>query len=254
MTEQAVKLFRQGIRGGIEAAGRAVDLLLPPRCFSCGVLVTQQGLLCHHCWSELDFVTDPQCFSCGLPFEYDLGPKTRCAACLAQPPSFHRARALLRYDAAARRLLLPFKHADRTAAAPHFAAWMARAAPELLADCDLVAPVPLHWRRLWRRRYNQAALLAQALAAQAGVPCVPDLLVRTRATASQGHLSRSGRGRNVAGAFALKERYAANIEGARVLLVDDVLTTGATLEACTNSLIRVGAGRVDVLVMARVVR
>lgn len=254
MTQQAVSLLRQGLRGSLGLAGRAIDLLLPPRCVACGVLVAQQGLLCHHCWTGLDFITDPLCLSCGLPFEYDLGPQTRCAACLAQPPSFGRARALLRYDEAARRLLLPFKHADRTAAAPQFAAWMARGAPDLLEDCDLIVPVPLHWRRLWRRRYNQAALLAQALASRGSVPCVPDMLVRTRATASQGHLSRAGRQRNVAGAFVVRGRSAAKLVGARILLVDDVMTTGATLEACASCLLKAGAKQVDVLVMARVVR
>jgi ComF family protein len=204
------------------------------------------------------FLGPPLCRGCGFPFE--LAPAAPaaegalCAACHADPPAFDRARAVMAYDAGSRGLVLAFKHADRTEAAPPFARWMARAGAELLAEADVIAPVPLHRWRLLARRYNQAALLANQLGRLSGLPVVPDLLVRRRNTPSQGRLSAAGRSRNVAGAFAVHPRHAARVRGRCVLLVDDVLTTGATVAACTRVLRRAGAGQVDVLTLARVVR
>lgn len=235
-----------------------VDLLLPPRCLSCGALVDRQGALCVPCWSGMTFVSDPQCVRCGLPFDHDPGPgwgrDMHCGACLREPPPYDRARAVLRYDDASRRLVLGFKHADRTEAAATFAAWMVRAAAQLVADSAVIAPVPLHWRRLFGRRYNQSALLSQALAAQSGRPGLPDLLVRRRATPSQGRLSAEQRRRNVAGAFAVRAGHAEMLRGRRLLLVDDVMTTGATVGACARVALAAGAEAVDVVVLARAVR
>jgi len=237
-----------------ELSGRVLDLLLPPRCLACGVEVVRPGALCPACWDEVSFIAPPYCALCGYPFEFDPGPDALCAACLREPPAFDRARAVMRYDARGRALVLGFKHGDRTEGAPSYAAWLARAGAELLADAELLAPVPLHWRRQFARRYNQAALLAGALARHDGVPLVPDLLRRRRATPSQGHLSAAARARNVAGAFAVDPARAAGLKGRRVLLIDDVLTTGATAAACAAALRRAGAAGVDVLVLARVVR
>lgn len=241
---------------------RLFDLILPPRCLACGELVERQGVLCAPCWAAITFVAEPLCRHCGLPFAFDAeggapdaaGEGHACGACLAEPPAFGRARAVMRYDDASRPLLLGFKHADRTEAAPPFAAWMARSGAALLAEAELVAPVPLHWRRLLARRYNQAALLARPLAEHAGVPAVPDLLLRRRATPSQGRLSRAERRRNVTGAFAVNPRRAEALQGRRLLLVDDVMTTGATVSACARAALRAGAAAVDVLVLARAVR
>ncbi|HIP77325.1 MAG TPA: ComF family protein [Kiloniellaceae bacterium] len=244
----------------------AVDLLLPPRCLSCGTLVDHQGALCVSCWSGMSFVSDPQCACCGLPFDHNPGHdpghnpghdrdgEMLCGACLREPPPYDRARAVLRYDDASRRLVLGFKHADRTEAAATFAAWMARAAPQLVADSAVIAPVPLHWRRLFGRRYNQSALLSQALAAQNERPGLPDLLVRHRATPSQGRLSAAQRRRNVAGAFAVRAGHEEVLRGRRLLLVDDVMTTGATVAACARAALAAGAEAVDVVVLARAVR
>jgi ComF family protein len=170
----------------------------------------------------------------------------------------------MRYDDGSRPLLLGFKHGDRTEAAAPYAAWMARGGRELLAAAEVVAPVPLHWRRLFSRRYNQAALLARALArveslangglTDGGLVEVPDLLLRRRATPSQGRLTRSERQRNVAGAFAVNPRRAALLQGRRLLLVDDVMTTGATVAACSRAALKAGAAAVDVLVLARALR
>jgi ComF family protein len=239
------------------ATGAALDLLLPPRCLGCGVTVDQNGLLCTVCWSGLSFIAPPLCDCCGLPFAFQVAAQTRCAACLASPPDFDRARAVLVYDDSSRRLVLGFKHADRLEAAPAFGRWLARAGAELVANADLIAPVPLHRWRLFQRRYNQAGLLAHALvravAAEPPRPVVvPDLLVRRRRTPSQGGLGRTGRRRNVAGAFALRPGREDQVRGRRILLIDDFHTTGATLGECARVLRRAGAAAVDALTLARV--
>lgn len=237
-----------------DAARRALDLVLPPRCIGCGTEVDGAGTLCPACWGRASFIGPPVCACCGRPFAFEAPGVAVCGACIAAPPSFDRARAVLSYDESSRGMILAFKHGDRTDAAGGFAAWMQRAGAELLADADLIAPVPLHRWRLWARRYNQAALLALALGRLTGVPAVPDLLVRRRSTPTQGGLSRAGRERNVAGAFALRPERTETAKGARILLVDDVFTTGATVSECARVLKRAGAARVDVLTLARVAR
>ncbi|MGH6890973.1 MAG: ComF family protein [Dongiaceae bacterium] len=231
-----------------------MDAILPPRCLKCGEIVADPGSLCGRCWPALRFLGAPCCACCGLPFEFDMGESSLCAGCIADRPLFDRARAALIYDDASRDLILRFKHADRIDGAATFAGWMARAGAELVASADVIVPVPLHWWRLVRRRYNQAAVLATAIGRARGKLVVPDLLLRRRATASQGRLGRSQRRRNVAGAFAIHPRRAQVAAGARILLIDDVLTTGATAEACTRVLRAAGATGVDLLAMARVVR
>jgi ComF family protein len=237
-----------------KSAAVVLDAILPPRCLKCGEIVADHGSLCGQCWPSLRFLSAPCCACCGLPFEFDMGENSLCAACIADRPLFDRARAALVYDDASRDLILRFKHADRIDGATTFAGWMARAGAELIAAADVIAPVPLHRWRLVRRRYNQAAVLANAIAAARGKLAVADLLVRRRATASQGHLGRSQRHRNVAGAFAVHPSRAQAAAGARILLIDDVLTTGATAEACVRALRSAGASGVDLLVLARVVR
>jgi ComF family protein len=230
-----------------------LDLLMPPQCLSCRAEVAEAGRLCSRCWSAIRFIGPPQCAVCGMPFEIPSPEGAMCAACLGSHPAYDRARAVFRYDDGSRGLILSFKHGDRTEAAPAFGRWLMRAGGELVARADLIIPVPLHWTRLFRRRYNQSALLAQALAKISGVPVALDLLRRRRATPSQGRLSRSGRRRNVQGAFVVRGASRERLRGRRVLLVDDVLTTGATVEACSVTLRRAGAVAVDVLTLARVV-
>jgi ComF family protein len=237
-----------------KSASWLLDAILPPRCLKCGELVADSGALCGACWPELRFLGPPCCACCGLPFEFEMGEGSLCGACTADRPLYNRARAALAYDDASRDLVLRFKHADRIDGAATFAGWMARAGAELVAAADIIAPVPLHRWRLVRRRYNQAAVLANAIGRARGKLVVPDLLVRRRATPSQGHLGRSQRRRNVAGAFSLHPGQAQVAKGARILLVDDVLTTGATAEACVKALRNAGASAVDLLVLARVVR
>jgi len=227
----------------------ALDLLLPPRCYGCGAAVADQGRLCAACWSGLTFLTPPCCASCGYPFEYAPGGESLCAACMAGRPAYDVARSALVYDDASRPLVLAFKHGDRTHLAAPLADLMAAAGGELLEAADLILPVPLHPARLFRRRFNQAALLARMLARKSGTDWSPTRLQRRRATITQGGLSRRGRQRNVAGAFYMRGR----LEGRAVLLVDDVMTTGATVEACARCLRRAGARHIGVLTLARVV-
>jgi ComF family protein len=186
--------------------------------------------------------------------EADFVTELVCAACIARPPAFSRARAVFRYDTA-RDLVLRFKHADRTDYAPAFVTWMQRAGADLIATSDVVVPVPLHRWRLLKRRYNQAAVLANAIALQSGLEALPDILTRTRSTPSQGAMiSAKARRRNVLGAFAVRPSMKPRLKAKRVLLIDDVMTTGATLEACARALKRAGAQEISALTLARVVQ
>jgi len=235
-------------------SARALDALLPPRCLSCGRPVGPLGALCAACWEDIDFVASPFCACCGYPFEFDPGGEPLCGACSREPPAFDRARFVMRYGEASKALVLRFKHGDRTEGAPAFAEWLARAGAELVAEAELLAPVPLHRIRLFTRRYNQAALLCRGLSRVTGLPVLQDLLLRRRHTPPQGRLSAAGRRRNVAGAFAVNPARREQLVGRRVLLVDDVMTTGATVSACAKVLRRQGAAAVDVLVLTRVIR
>jgi ComF family protein len=231
----------------------ALDLALPPRCIGCGERVDMSGLACAACWSKLTFIAPPFCVTCGAPFDFAVEGMRTCAACYAAPPAWDRARAAVLYDEGSRGLILGFKHGDRLHAAPAFGAWAARAGAELLEDADLIVPVPLHRWRLLKRRYNQAALIAEHAGRRTGITHLPDLLERHRATPSQGDMGPAARARNVAGAFRLNPRHADRVKGSRIVLVDDVLTTGATIAACCKVLRRGGASRIDVLTLARVV-
>lgn len=241
------------------AGGVALDAVLPPQCLSCGRLVDATGTLCAACWTKITWLAPPLCSCCGRPFEFDPRPRgddeaLLCGSCVREAPDFARARAVFVYDEASRGLVLGFKHADRTHGAPAYGRWLARAGAELLAEADIVAPVPLHWTRLAMRRFNQAALLAGTAAAESGRQCIPDLLVRSRRTPQQGEKNRTERARNVRRAFAVHPRHAAAVAGRRVLVVDDVFTTGATIGECTRTLLGAGAAAVDVLTLARVVK
>ena len=229
------------------------DYIWPPMCAACETPIRDVQGLCARCWDAVTFLSGPACEACGVPFEYDLGPGALCGDCTKARPPFQRARAAFIYDDASRPIILAFKHADRTDLAPVLATWLRRPAAALLADADIIAPVPLHWTRLLSRRFNQAALLSNRLARLSGTKPLPDLLVRRKRTGTQGGKSRRARQRNVQGAFKVPARHRAQLRDKRVLLVDDVMTTGATLDATARALLRGGASAVDVVTLARVV-
>ncbi|MCJ9430458.1 double zinc ribbon domain-containing protein [Kordiimonas marina] len=230
-----------------------VDFLLPPRCAACGERIHDHGHLCATCWPALSPIAQPFCEGCGLPFEHagEAEDGMLCGACYANPPGFDWARAAVLYDDLGKKLVLTLKHGGEGAAVPVLARMMASAVAGRDA-VDLILPVPLHPRRLLKRRFNQSLLLAEAVGRQAGLQVDRFSLVRRKATPSQGPLGRKARSANMAGAFAVTEKGKESLKGRHVLLIDDVMTTGATTSACARVLKRAGALSVGVLVFARV--
>jgi ComF family protein len=242
---------------GLQAEGlrAALHLVYPPRCIACAAPVGSDFGLCPTCWRETPFTAGLVCDLCGvtLPGD-DPGHTVACDDCLAIARPWERGRAAMIYCDGARSLVLKLKHADRTDLARPMAEWLHRAAKPILTPGMLVAPIPLHWWRLFRRRYNQSALLAGGLAALAGLTHCPDLLQRQRGTGTQDGHSRDGRFANMQGALRLHPRRRALVEGREILLVDDVMTSGATLAVATEVLLAAGAKRVCVAVLARVAK
>jgi ComF family protein len=235
------------------AARFALGVVYPPTCIACAAATGEPHTLCARCWSEMRFIERPFCERLGTPFEVDLGIALLSPAAIADPPVFRRARAVARYDETARRLVHRLKYGDRVELARALGGMMARAGAELMLDADVIVPVPLHRSRLWWRRFNQAMALAGALSRTSGVPCDPFLLARVKRTRSQVGLTRTQRGDNLQGAFRVPADAKPHLAGKRVLLVYDVVTTGATANACSRALLRAGAESVDVLSFARVV-
>lgn len=242
-------------RKGLADVGRLfLGALTPPLCPISGEEVSGPKLLSPEGWSALHFIEPPFCKRCGVPFSADYGAGVECPSCIAEPPVFDCARAALVYDDASHRLVVGFKHADRTELTAMFAEWMRRAGMSLITSDSFIVPTPLHHRRLISRRYNQSALLAAALAKETGAILALDAVKRVRATPPQKDLSAEARRRNVAGAFKVSEKRLEALRNAHVILVDDVLTTGATLSALAKCLLNAGVARVDALVLARVVK
>lgn len=243
-----------GLKDAAHAAlSLAFDVALPPVCPVCREPVAASGGLCARCWSKLSFIARPYCERLGTPFPHDPGDGVLSMQAIADPPAYGRARAAVRYDEIARALVHALKYGDRLELAPAMGRWMCEAGRELLAGADALIPVPLHWRRLWMRRFNQAALLARAVSERSGVPVLHGALRRARATAQQVGLARAERARNVQAAFRISDTGKAMIRGKRIVLIDDVLTSGATVDTCARTLLRGGALGVDVVVFACVV-
>lgn len=234
---------------------RVLDTLLPPVCEVCKAPVDAPHRLCGACWARIHWIEPPYCVRLGIPFAHDIGPGALSAEAIARPPPYDRARAAAIHVGVARDLVHSLKFNDRPEVARLMAAAMIRAGRELLAGPDppVLVPVPLHRWRLLARRFNQSAVLASAIAAATGLPHAPRALARVRATAHQIGLSGPARAENVRGAFRVDPARRAEIAGRAVILVDDVLTTGATVAACARALRRAGAARIDVLTFSRVV-
>jgi ComF family protein len=252
MADAAVSSWRKGAADTARAILRAaLDLALPRLCAACREPVEGEGL-CPQCWSKLSFIARPYCERLGVPFVYDPGPGILSMEAIANPPAYARARAAVRFDEISRALVHALKYGDRLDLAPMMGRWLGHAGSELLPGADGLVPVPLHWRRRWARRFNQSAVLAAAVSATSGVPVVADALKRVKPTAQQVGLSRTERAANVQGAFRVPPENKVDVVGRRLVLVDDVLTSGATVEGCAKALLRAGATNVDVLVFARV--
>ena len=240
------------ILGGLQIVR---ETLYPARCLGCGGLVSSDFGLCATCWRDTAFLGGSVCDGCGIPLPEapaDRGDALRCDRCLADPPPWVQGRAALLYGETGRKLVLALKHGDRMEIAQPAALWMAQAVRELVPPNTVILPVPLHWRRMIRRRYNQSALLARALGAQLNLPVALDALQRVRATSSLDGMTRAERAATVADVVRVAPRRRHRIVARPVLLVDDVMTTGATLAVCTRACQSAGSGPVRVVTLARV--
>ena len=247
---RAAFLSGLGARIGLLAA----NIVAPPKCLMCLEDVGGHDGACAECWRKLTIIEPPVCPRTGVPFPYDPGEGIVSAAALARPPEWNRARAAVEFDGHSRTLVHALKYRDQHYAGRMMATMMARAGAELIDDAQFMVPVPLHRARLWRRRFNQSAVLAHFLARSAKAPCRPDLLARIKPTRPQVGLSSKDRRHNLRGAFKVPEQGLLDVAGGKILLIDDVLTTGTTAAACAHELLAAGASQVDILVFALVVR
>ena len=230
-------------------------LILPPICILCHLKPTRdESCLCVACWRKANFIAPPYCALSGAPFSFEWPEGTKSRFVQISPPIYDHARAALRYDEDfAQSLVFRMKFGDRPEIARHVALWLWRAARDILPESDMICAVPLHWRRLWSRRFNQAAELARGLADLSAKPFHPDILIRARATRSQIGLRRAQRRTNVKGAFHIHPKGRDAIQGKNIILVDDVMTSGATMANCVTCLRKAGARRVDLVLLARVI-
>ena len=227
------------------------DIFLPPRCLVCHDVVYKENGLCHKCFKNISFLSDQCCPVCGRNYTFPVEKEELiCGKCLSDPPKLQGLRAVFAYDDYSKQLILPFKHADRTELTPFLSKLLYYRGQNMLANADCIIPVPLYWQRLMKRKYNQSALLATKLSKITGKRCFLNVLIRTKKTQSQGHKTKKDRMENVKDAFCV--RYSEKIKGKNVVLIDDVYTTGATLNECAKVLRQAGAKRVEALVLARV--
>ncbi len=252
LTKRVAKAAHAGVAA---AASAAIDLVYPPCCLACRAAICEANALCASCWGAIRFIERPFCDRTGTPFPLDLGAEGLLSPeAIAAPPVYARARAVARFDdGPIRRLVHQLKYGDRLELAGPMGAWMTRAGEELLSEADVLVPVPLHRWRLATRQFNQSVLLARSISRRCGVPVDVDALRRRKATTPQVGLSRSQRATNMQGAFTVDPERGIAVAGRAVVLIDDVLTSGATINAASRALLRADARRVDVLVFARVV-
>jgi ComF family protein len=245
--------FRGRLKATLRTAGAGLmRLVYPPVCSGCGKMVGRSAGLCPECWATVQFIERPYCDITGLPFDHDRGEGLVSPQAIAHPPPYAKARAVVFHDGVARKIVHGMKYSDRADLAAMMAAWMIRAGRDVVDDSDVIIAVPLHRGRLFTRRYNQSAELARSLARLSGKPFLPGVMRRVRATRQQVGLGLKARQDNVRGAFSMEPEQVQRFLGLKVLLVDDVMTTGSTVEAATRALLRAGAGQVNVLTFARV--
>jgi len=228
-----------------------LDFLLPPRCPACNRRISDHHHLCGTCFADLHFISDPKCQCCGMSFDIQVGDDPLCAACLADPPPYDWAASAMVYDQQSKAGILRMKHAGSLEYGPHFARLLLRLLQERACAPDMFVPVPLHARRLFVRGFNQSAEIARHLVPLTGAVSLPTALVRRRNTPTQAGLTRRQRQRNVAGAFDLNPRTADRLKGKTVILIDDVMTTGATIDACVRALRKAKPATIGVLTLAR---
>lgn len=238
---------------------KLANFILPPRCIVTGDIVDEQGMLSYKAWSELSFISAPRCNLCGIPFDFEyehhkIGEAVNCASCINSAPIYSKARSALVYDDISKNLILQFKHGDKPHFILGFLPWLRQAGADLIDKSDVIIPVPLHRFRLLQRRFNQAGIMAQYLAKESNKLCCLGGLKRVRSTLSQGHMRAKDRKNNVRRAFSVDDKYIKMIAGKNILLVDDVYTTGATVNECAKILLKAGAVKVNILTLARVVK
>lgn len=232
-----------------------LETLYPTRCVACGEETAESQMLCATCWPDVHFISGLVCDACGVPLQGDARPESQfCESCFKSPPAWGKGRAVALYQGSVRRMVLALKHADRLDIAIPMASWMSGAVRGLTEPDSIVTAVPLHRRRFFLRRYNQAVLLGNRLAKNENLQFVPDILIRVKPTLMQKGMTRQQRFENLRGAIAINPRQSAKIQGKPVLIVDDVMTTGATLSACAEACLAGGAKTVNVIVLARVAR
>ncbi len=234
-------------------AAAFLNVVIPSTCPICKTLTDESPALCAACWKTLHFVSPPFCRSCAYPLEISDVPMPLCGKCAMNPLDLDATRTALVYDHYSKFLIMRYKHGNDLYLASIFTKWLQQFGEDLIQNADLIVPVPLHPRRLFKRGYNQAAILSNRLSHLTGIPTNPCLLERTHHTPSQGHLTPKARQENLKGAFAVSKKYTASIKGQRILLVDDVMTTGTTLNECAKALKKGGATEVTALVLARAI-
>lgn len=234
-------------------AHQLLNILLPPRCIACGVQVQEAHNVCGVCWKELEFISDPRCGSCGFPLEEGAKTGSMCGYCIQHTPPYDAGISILAYNNISKKLISEFKYADRQHGLPRFVQWMSSFGRPVLESADIIAPVPMHWRRMLARSFNQSALLASAIAKKHKISYQPQLLRRVKHIPPQASLTRKQRLKNIKGAFILNARYKGRLKDKHIVLIDDVITTGATMKECAKALKKSGAAKVSFLTLARVV-
>jgi ComF family protein len=228
-----------------------LDIIYPPRCISCGDNVHENGSICAKCWSDINFITNPQCNICGFPFDFEVSADALCSGCIKTKPSFSKARAVFIYDDASYNMIKSLKYHDKTENCAAYARWMSRVGSEMINDTDIIIPVPIHFSKLILRKYNQAALLAHGLAKTSNKKILSNAIIRKKNTKSQAEFSYKERFNNIKGAFKINSEYLDALKNKNRLLIDDVITTGATVEECTKMLLRAKVAKVEVLTLAK---